>query len=91
MITGFFSVFSLGSYEQKVQLMNELPFSFIYRFLAVLTIGFIGVILLVLVNFLTAKLILKQGNSKDLMRLTVQASIPVILVALFGVCVFFFF
>jgi len=91
LITGFFSVFSLGSYEQKVKLMNELPFSFIFRFLGVLTIGFTGVILLALVNFLIAKLILKQGNSKELKKLTVQASMPVILVALSGVCVFFFF
>jgi succinate dehydrogenase/fumarate reductase cytochrome b subunit len=74
-----------------MQLMNELLFSFIFRFLGVLTIGFTGVILLVLVNFLIAKLILKQGYSKELKKLTVQASMPVILVALFGVCVFFFF
>ncbi|OXA82470.1 hypothetical protein SAMN05444397_107218 [Flavobacterium aquidurense] len=91
LITGFFSVFSLGSYQQKVQLMNELPFSFIFRFLAVLAIGFTGVILLVLANFLIAKLILKQGNSRELKKLTVEAAIPVILVALFGVWVFFFF
>jgi hypothetical protein len=89
-ITGFLSIFSLGSYEQKMQLINELPFSFIYRFLSVSIIGLIGVIILLIINFLVDKLILKDVNVSTLRELAVKASVPVILAALFGVFVFFF-
>ena len=89
-ITGFLSIFYLGSYEQKMQLINELPFSFIYRFLSVSIIGLIGVIILLIINFLVDKIILKDVNVSTLRELAVKASVPVILVALFGVFVFFF-
>ncbi|MEO8236734.1 MAG: hypothetical protein ABI576_01400 [Flavobacterium sp.] len=89
-ITGFLSIFYLGTYERKMQLINELPFSFIYRFLSVSVIGLIGVIILLLINFLVDKLILKDVNISKLRELAVKALVPVILVALFGVLVFFF-
>ncbi|MEP7095197.1 MAG: hypothetical protein ABI793_14140 [Flavobacterium sp.] len=76
--------------ETEMQLINELPFSFIYRFLSVSVIGLIGVIILLLINFLVDKLILKDVNISKLRELAVKALVPVILVALFGVLVFFF-
>lgn len=88
-IVGFFSVFWIGSYEQKLKLVDELPISFIYRFLGLSAIGAIAIVMLLLFNYLVDKLILKDVNVSELRKLAIRNFVPVVLVALFGTILFF--
>jgi hypothetical protein len=89
-IVAFFSLFWIGSYEQKMKLVSELPFSFIFRFLGLSAIGLIGIVFLILFNYLNDKLILKNVDVFSLKKLAVRGAIVIILVALIGTILFFF-
>ncbi|PXY44817.1 hypothetical protein [Flavobacterium hydrophilum] len=88
-IVGFISVFWIGSYEQKMKLVDELPLSFIYRFLELSAIGAIGIGMLLLFNYLIDKLILKDVNVSKLIKLGIRSFVPVVLIALLGTILFF--
>jgi hypothetical protein len=89
-ITAFCSFFYIGSYQQKMQLMAELPYSFIKRVLAVSVIGSVGIVILLLVNFLHAKIVKKEVNVASLKHIAVVGFLRVIAVAVFGAVLFFY-
>ncbi|WP_426483730.1 hypothetical protein [Flavobacterium sp. 2] len=88
-IVAFFSIFWIGSYEQKMKLIDELPLSFIYRFVGLSAIGLVFISLLLMFNYLFAKLIVKDVNAVELRKLAIRGFVSVILLALFGTLFFF--
>jgi hypothetical protein len=89
-ITAFFSVFTLGSYEQHKQLINQLPFSFIGRVAAVSAIGLIGLGFLIVINFLFDKFFFKKVNISVLKKIAYTGFLWVFLIAFLGCFLFFF-
>ena len=89
-ITAFFSVFTLGSYEQHKQLINQLPFSFIGRLVAVSAIGLIGLGFLIATNFLFDKFFFKKVNIAVLKKLVYRGFLWIFLTAFLGCLLFFF-
>lgn len=89
-ITAFFSIFWIGSYEGKMKLIAELPYSFITRAAGASVIGLIGISILLLVNFLYEKIVLKKVNIVSLKRLAIVGFLRVIGVAVFGTVLFFY-
>jgi hypothetical protein len=88
-IVAFFSLFWIGSYEQKMELHRQLPFSFVFRFLGLSAIGFIGVGFLLVFNYLIEKLILKEVYVPGLKKLAIDGVVAVGTVALIGTILFF--
>jgi len=88
-IVAFFSLFWIGSYEQKMELDKQLPFSFIFRFLGLAAIGLMGVGFLLVFNYFMEKLILKEVDSAGLKKIAIDGSIAVVIVALIGTMLFF--
>ncbi|MBF4493806.1 hypothetical protein IRZ83_16720 [Flavobacterium sp. JLP] len=86
----FLSFFWLGSYEQKMELNRQLPFSFIFRFFELSGIGLIGIGFLILFNYFIKKLILKEVRVSGLKKLAFDGSVAVGVVALIGTIIFFF-
>jgi hypothetical protein len=89
-IEAFFSFFWIGSYEEKIRLVNELPLSFFKRVVGVSVLGSVGISVLILVNFLHDKIVLKKVNVVSLKRLAIVGFLSVFLVALCGTLLFFF-
>jgi hypothetical protein len=85
----FFSFFWIGSYEQKIELYNQLPFSFLFRFVGLSTIGLIGVGVLILFNLLIEKLVSKEIEFNSLKKLAIQGFTVTVIVALIGTILFF--
>lgn len=88
-IVAFFSFFWIGSYDHKLELNKQLPFSFIFRFLGLSTIGMIGIGFLILFNYLIKNLIFKGINISDLKKLVIRGVIAVGIVSLIGTIIFF--
>lgn len=89
-LTAFFSVFYLGSYEQYKQLINQLPFSFVRRVIGVTTIGLIGLLVLIAVNFIFEKVFIKKANIIALKQLAYTGFLWIFLIAFLGCFLFFF-
>jgi hypothetical protein len=89
-ITVFFSFFWIGSYQQKMQLIAELPSSFITHAIGASVIGSIGIVILLLVNFLHDKIVHKKVNVASLKRLAIVSFLRIIAVAIFGTALFFY-
>lgn len=89
-ITAFFSFFWIGSYEQKMQLIAELPFSFIKYAIGASIIGSTGIVILLLVNFLHGKIVEKKVNVASLKRIAVVGFLRIIAIAVFGTALFFY-
>lgn len=89
LIVAFFSLFWIGSYEQKMELQNHLPFSFVFRFLGLSTIGLIGVGLLLFLNLIVEKSVSKKVDYNALKKLAIQGISITTLVALIGAILFF--
>lgn len=89
-VTAFFSVFYLGSYEEYKQLINQLPFSFVSRVIGVTTIGLIGLLVLIAVNFLFEKVFIKKANIIALKQLAYTGFLWVFSIAFLGCLIFFF-
>lgn len=88
-IVAFFSVFWIGTLEAKIELLKNLPFSFVYRFAMLSIIGIIGITILILCNYLIKKTF--RNYSIDLKRLTIISLIITTSVALIGNTIFFVF
>ncbi len=88
-IVGFFSLFWIGSYEQKLELYRQLSFSIVFRFLGLSAIGFMGIGFLLLFNYFIEKLILKEVYLPGLKKLAINGGIAVSIVALIGTMLFF--
>lgn len=89
LIVAFLSFFWIGSYEQKMELYNQLPSSFIFRFLGLSTIGLIGIGVLMLFNLLIEKLVFKDIDFHSLKKLAIQGITLTLIVALIGTILFF--
>lgn len=89
LIVAFFSLFWIGSYEQKMELQNQLPFSFVFRFLGLSTIGLIGIGLLLFLNLIVEKSVSKKVDYNALKKLAIQGISITTLVALIGAILFF--
>ena len=87
-IVAFFSVFWIGTQEAKIELMKNLPLSFVLRLGMLLIIGIIGIVILILSNYLIKKIF--KIYSVDLKRLTINSMIVIVSVALIGNTIFFF-
>jgi hypothetical protein len=72
-----------------MELQNQLPFSFILRFLGLSTIGLIGITLLVFLNFIVEKLVFKEVDYRILKKLGIQGISITTLVAFIGTILFF--
>jgi hypothetical protein len=90
LIVAFFSFFWIGSYEQKMEVYNALPFSFIYRFLGLTAIGLTGIIVLILFNLLIDKFFSRNTNFNALKELCFQGLKITALFAFLGTTVVFF-
>lgn len=88
-IVAFFSLFWIGSYEEKMELHRQLPLSFVFRFLGLSTFGLMGIGFLLLFNYLVEKLILKEVYVPKLKKLAIDGSVAVIIAALIGTTIFF--
>nr|WP_199002200.1 hypothetical protein [Flavobacterium sp. ASV13] len=72
-----------------MELQNQLPFSFVFRFLGLSTIGLIGIGLLLFLNFIVEKVVFKKINYNALKKLAIQSVSITTLVALIGTILFF--
>ncbi|KRD11784.1 hypothetical protein ASE21_08805 [Flavobacterium sp. Root901] len=88
-IVAFFSLFWVGSYERKIELYTLLPYSFIFRFLGVSAIGFIGIIILLILNFFLDKLFSKDIKISVFKKLGFKSLIITTLIAFLGTVLFF--
>lgn len=89
LIVAFFSIFWIGSYEKKMELFRQLPYSIILRFLGLATIGFTGMIVMLFLNFLLDKLLSKDINVPAYKKLGIQSLKITTLIALLGTILFF--
>jgi hypothetical protein len=90
LVTAFFSVFYLGSYEQYKRLIDDLPFSFISRVIGVTTIGLIGLLVLIMFNFLFENFCIKKVDIIALKQLAYIGSFWIFSIAFLGCLIFFF-
>ena len=87
---GFLSfAFYIGSQEHHEQLMRELPLSFGFRFLSFSVAGILGIVPLVIMNFVLNRTILKRAAKINLKRLVRNGVVLVLFACLVGDIIFF--
>lgn len=72
-----------------MELNNQLPSSFVFRFLGLLTIGLIGIGVFMLFNFIIQKLVFKDIEFNSLKKLAIQGFTVTAIVAMMGTILFF--
>jgi hypothetical protein len=88
-VTAFFSIFWIGSYERKIQLIAELPLSFVQRVSEVSVLGSTGVLVLLLFNFIHDRFYKKNVNVAFLKRIAF-VGLSRVAIAICGSVLFFY-
>ncbi len=81
------SMLWIGSYEEAQKLKESIFASFFIRFLFFLIIGLIGILFLILINWIRNAIVFK--GKINLQKLLVQGSIYVLISSSVGVLLFF--
>lgn len=89
LITAFCSVFYIGSVDQYKILIDQLPYSFVFRVMGVSAIGLAALAILITVNFLFDKVFMEKVDTLALRQLAYFGSFFIILIAFAGCLLFF--
>jgi hypothetical protein len=83
--------FFIGTEDDKIGLIRELPLSFIFRFCFFTAVGILAVGILVLTNYMLNKFIVKGGGGEvNLKHLARNGVLWMVLASLIGCIIFFF-
>ena len=87
---GFLSfAFYIGSQEQYTQLIRELPLSFIFRFFSFSAVGMLGIGVLVSINFVMNRTVLKSAPKIRLQHVVRNGIVWILIACLVGNIIFF--
>ncbi|WP_177764427.1 hypothetical protein [Flavobacterium sp. I3-2] len=84
----FINFFWIGTEEEKIELIEQLPNSFFKRFLILSFLGFVFICFLVLINYVVNRIVKKEEF--NLKKNVLTRFIIVICVSLIGTLIFFF-